>query len=79
MADGGFVVRFRTKRAGVTYTLLCSDRLTREDAAWTPVEGDWSSHVSMAAAESGDGEIVSLVAPVLGEQPVQFYRIRASW
>lgn len=79
MTAEGFVVRFRTKKAGVTYTLVLSGVLTREDAAWKPVEGDKAAAVSTAAAETGDGEIIELSAPVPDDQPVQFYRIRASW
>ena len=35
--------------------------------------------MSTAAAEAGDGERIELSAPVPDDQPVQFYRIRASW
>ncbi len=77
MTADGFVVRFRTKKAGVTYTLLSAESLA-PDAAWTPVEGEPASHVSTAAAESGAGEIVALEAPLAGKS-VQFFRIRASW
>jgi hypothetical protein len=79
MTAEGFVVRFRTKKAGVTYTLVSSGVLTREDAAWKPVEGDKAAAVSTAAAETGDGALIELSAPVPDDQPVQFYRIRASW
>ena len=79
MTAEGFVVRFRTKKAGVTYTLVSSGVLTREDAAWNPVSGDKAAAVSTAAAETGDGELIELSAPVPDDQPVQFYRIRASW
>ena len=79
MAAEGFVVRFRTKKAGVTYTLVSSGVLTREDAAWNPVSGDKAAAVSTAAAETGAGERIELSAPVPDDQPVQFYRIRASW
>ena len=81
MSDGTFVVRFRTKKAGVTYTLVSSGVLTRDDSAWKPVEGAKASFVSTADAESGDdGQLVVLEAPVPEEgQPVQFYRIRAGW
>ena len=79
MKDGRFLVRFRTRRAGVTYTLVSSAVLTREDAAWKPVTGDKTAAVSTAAAETGDGELIELSAPVPDDQPVQFYRIRASW
>ncbi len=79
MTAEGFVVRFRTKKAGVTYTLVSSDVLTREDAAWKPVSGDKAAAVSTAAAETGDGDRIELSAPVPDDQPVQFYRIRASW
>ncbi len=79
MTAEGFVVRFRTKKAGVTYTLVSSGVLTREDAAWNPVSGDKAAAVSTAAAETGDGERIELSAPVPDDQPVQFYRIRASW
>ena len=75
----GFVVRFRTRRAGVTYTLLSSGVLTREDAAWKPVEGDKATAVSTSTAETDDGQIIELSAPVPDDQPVQFYRIRANW
>ena len=77
MTAEGFVVRFRTKKSGVTYTLVSSDVLTREDAAWKPV--DKAEAVSKAAAETGDGERIELSAPVPDDQPVQFYRIRANW
>lgn len=74
---GGFVVRFRTKKAGVTYTLLSSDSLSRE-ADWAPVDG--ASYESKAIAESNpDGERIELEAPIPGNQPVQFYRIKAAW
>lgn len=79
MKDGRFLVRFRTRRAGVTYTLVSSAVLTREDAAWKPVGDEAAVRVSSASAESGDGELVELSAPVPGDQPVQFYRIRAGW
>ena len=76
----GFVVRFRTKKAGVTYTLLSSATLSRDDADWTPVVGEKASYESKAIAESApDGERIELAAPIPGNQPVQFYRIRAAW
>ncbi len=79
MTAEGFVVRFRTKKAGVTYTLVSSDVLTREETAWKPVAGEKATAESTAAAETGDGEPIELSAPVPDDQPVQFYRIRASW
>jgi hypothetical protein len=75
----GFVVRFRTKKAGVTYTLLSCGFLSRDDRDWKPVSGDGATGFSTAAAESATGEIVELKAPIPGDQPVQFYRIRANW
>ena len=63
----------------MTYTLLSSGVLTREDAAWKPVEGDKATAVSTSTAETDDGQIIELSAPIPGDQPVQFYRIRASW
>ena len=73
----GFVVRFRTRKAGVTYTLLSAESLA-PGATWTPVEGERASHVSTAVAESDAGEIVALEAPLAGKS-VQFFRIRANW
>ncbi len=72
-------MRFRTHRSGVTYTLLSSGVLTRDDNAWTPVSGQAATRVSTVAAESGDGERIELSAPIPDDRPVQFYRIRASW
>ena len=79
MKDDRFFVRFRTRKSGVTYTLVSSAVLVREDAAWKPVGDEAAVRVSTAAAESGNGELVELSAPVPGDQPVQFYRIRAGW
>jgi len=77
----GFVVRFRTKKAGVTYTLLSSAELSRDDEAWKPVDAEKATWTSAAAAVEADpdGELVALEAPILPDQPVRFYRIRASW
>ena len=80
-AADGFVVRFRTKKAGVTYTLLSSAKLSRDDAAWTPVEGEkatWTSSEAKVGADP-DGELVALEADIPDGQTVQFYRIKATW
>ncbi len=80
MTADGFVVRFRTKKAGVTYTLLSAESLSR-NAAWTPVEGEkatWTSSSAKVEADP-DGELVMLAAPIPDDQPVQFYRIQATW
>ena len=74
----GFVVRFRTKKAGVTYKLLSSDSLSRE-AAWTPVAGEKATATSAASAATDDGQVIALEAPIPDGQSVQFYRIRAEW
>ena len=80
----GFVVRFRTKKAGVTYTLLSSDSLSRNVEDWTTVVGKdgkevaWTSTSEKIEADP-DGELVALAAPIPGEQTVQFYRIKAEW
>lgn len=76
----GFVVRFRTKKAGVTYTLLSADSLSR-DATWTPVDdakATWTSSQAKVEADP-NGEPIELAAPIPGSQPVQFYRIQATW
>ena len=80
-AEDGFVVRFRTKKAGVTYTLLSSATLSRDDTDWKPVEGEkatWTSSQAKVEADP-DGELVRLAAPIPGSQSVQFYRIQATW
>ena len=80
-AADGFVVRFRTKKAGVTYKLLSSEKLSRDDADWTFVEGEkatWTSSEAKVGADP-DGELVALEAPIPEDQTVQFYRVRASW
>lgn len=80
-AADGFVVRFRTKKAGVTYTLLSSPKLSRDDADWTPVEGEkatWTSSEAKVGADP-DGELIALEAPIPEGQTVQFYRIQATW
>ena len=80
VAADGFVVRFRTKKAGVTYTLLSCGFLSRDDADWKPVDGEKAVYESKSIAESDpDGERIELAAPIPENQPVQFYRIRASW
>ena len=76
-----FIVRFRTKKAGVTYKLLSSEKLSRDDADWTFVEGEkatWTSSEAKVGADP-DGELVALEAPIPEDQTVQFYRVRASW
>ena len=80
-AEDGFVVRFRTKKAGVTYTLLSSAKLSRDDAEWTPVEGDAATSTSSEEKVAADpnGELVRLAAPIPDGQNVQFYRIHAEW
>ena len=80
-AAAGFVVRFRTKKAGVTYMLLSSSKLSRDDADWTPVEGEkatWTSSEAKVGTDP-DGELVALEAPIPEGQTVQFYRIKATW
>lgn len=77
--EEGFVVRFRTRKAGVRYTLLSSGVLTRDDAAWKPVDGEKAAAVSTSAAETEEGQVVELSAPIPDGQSVQFYRIRAEW
>lgn len=80
VAAEGFVVRFRTKKAGVTYTLLSCGFLSRDDGDWKPVDGEKAVYTSKPIAETAAaGELVELQAPVPGDQSVQFYRIRASW
>ena len=74
----GFVVRFRTKKAGVTYKLLSSDSLSRE-AAWTPVAGEKATATSADSAATDDGQVIALSAPIPDGQSVQFYRIQATW
>ena len=75
----GFVVRFRTRKSGVRYTLLSSGVLTRDDAAWKPVEGEKAAAVSTSAAETEGGQVFELSAPIPDGQSGQFYRIRAEW
>ena len=79
----GFVVRFRTKKAGVTYTLLSSGTLSRNEKDWTPVVDAGEKLVKQESDASAktdpDGQRIELTAPIPANQPVQFYRIQATW